>query len=275
LLSPHANKRAVERYWLGFTIVWGCVNGLVMLTGLAEAWGDVELMLLGVGLAAGAVVPPVLRARGTDRARPWWRRTAFKMAVAVVGFSFGMNYLNTPFFFDVLHMHYGFGVTITIDRNPVFLYFMTVPYFATYSVLASAGARGVRRWVVERPRWLFWIAASPVVIAIAFLESALNANPFMKSLFCFDDLGFMLWFGSIAYGVALLFAMPVWLTLDEDEQRPWGIGAVVLGVALALGAMVPTYSVLRHAVAPHFTTVVDDAPGLRDYDGSCLERPGR
>ena len=67
-----------------------------------------------------------------------------------------LNWLQTPFFFDVLHMHYGFHATWTHDRNPLFLYLVTIPYFATYSVLACMAYRFVTR--LPLPRAASWIA---------------------------------------------------------------------------------------------------------------------
>ncbi|HHH29743.1 MAG TPA: hypothetical protein ENK57_15550, partial [Polyangiaceae bacterium] len=135
VLSPNPAKRAVERHWLAYTVAWGIVAGVIMLGGLAERWGDLELMILGVAFAVGTVIPPIARPHPSQATTPWHSRTATKMSLAVVGFSFLMNYFCTPYFFDVLHMHFGFDTAIVIQNNPVFLYLMTVAYFATYSVL--------------------------------------------------------------------------------------------------------------------------------------------
>jgi cycloeucalenol cycloisomerase len=135
VLSPNPARRAVERYWLIYTPIWGVVAGALMLSGRVARWGDVELMIMGVAFALGAVVPPLVRVHPLDRARPWWQRSAFKLVASVVGLSFLMNYFCTPYFYEVLHMRFGFRAEITIDRNPVFLYLMTVAYFATYCVL--------------------------------------------------------------------------------------------------------------------------------------------
>ena len=59
--------------------------------------------------------------RGLLTARLGLERTAVKGSVAVTLLAFGLNYFQTPFFFDVLHMRYGFRATLTIERNPVCL----------------------------------------------------------------------------------------------------------------------------------------------------------
>ena len=117
--APSAAKRAVERYWLGYTVVWGGVAGSVMLTGLAEGWGDVELMALGVAFALGTVVPPIARPHASEADVPWYQRTATKMSAGVVSFALLMNYVCTPYFFEVLHMRYGFRATWVIEQNPI------------------------------------------------------------------------------------------------------------------------------------------------------------
>jgi len=268
LASPNPARRAVERWWLLFTPIWGAVAGFVMLTGLAEGWGDPELMALGISLAIGALAPPVLRPHESERELPLWRRTGFRLGATVLGFSFGMNYFCTPYFFDVLHMHYGFDTGINIQNNPVFLYLMTLAYFATYFVLVSMAYRAAKRALPERLSWLGGVAAA---FSVAALETALNANPFMTSLFCFDDHVFMLWFGTLSYGACFVIALPVWMSLDEERRST--LAQVAVRTLAALMLIVITFEASRHLIAPHVTTVVDRAEGLRDFETSCLEEP--
>lgn len=270
LRSPNPAKAAVERWYLLFTPVWSALMGLVMVSGLGEVWGDVELMLLGLILAAGAILPPILHREGSERTLPWWRSTAGRVGISVLLLAHGLNYTQTPFFFDVLHMHYGFRATWVIDRNPYFLYLISTAYFATYFALCTATWRALRAQSSPVLRAGAWLLAP---LAMAFIETALNANPFMTRLFCYDDLPFMLWFGTLAYGMAFVFVLPAWATLDErpDSLRaPW---QPVVWTLAALYADLIALDLLRHLVAPHFTTVITDAPGLRDFATSCLVAP--
>jgi cycloeucalenol cycloisomerase len=269
LLSPHPARRALELYWLRYTVVWAAIAALVMVTGIAERWGDVELMLLGVGFAIGAVLPPIVRVHPSERELGWWQRTAFKLSASVTLFAFGMNYFCTPYFFEVLHMHFGFDVQIHIQHNPLFLYFMTVAYFATYAVLLCLAHR-VLSGRSRLSRGVAWLAAP---FAVAALETLLNANPFMRRLFCFDDLTFMLWFGTLSYGACFVFALPVWLRIDERPGETTSLARVVVRSLAALMLIVITFEVLRHLVAPHVTQVVEGARGLRDFGSSCLGPP--
>lgn len=269
-LAQNPAKARVERIWLLYTPVWGVIVGAVMLTGIAERWGDPELLTLGVLLALGAVLIPMFAQGPAERARPLAEQTAVKLGLSVVGFAFGMNYLCTPYFFDVLHMHYGFGTRINIENNPLFLYFMTVPYFATYCALVTIGYRRARRVPI---RWKRYLAVAWVPVAVAGLETLLNANPFMTSLFCFDDLGLMLTFGTASYGTALACAMPVWILIDEHQERRLRLRTVTVGLVASLVAMTVLFQISRLWIAPHFTEVRTGAVGLRDFDDSCLTTP--
>ncbi|MFW6085564.1 MAG: hypothetical protein ACODAG_00040 [Myxococcota bacterium] len=276
LWAEHPGKRATEKFWLAYTAVWGLAAGVVMLGGFANHWGDVELTLFGVALAVGAVVPPIVMRPAEERSIPWYRSTAFKMGVSVTGFAILINYSHSPFFFDVLHMHYGFDTTWNVRQTPVGLYLMTVAYFATYAVLVMATYRAVRSAVAGAPGWVQWPAIALAPFGVAFLETALNANPFMEHLFCYDDIGFALSFGTLAYGTAFCFALPAWFAIDERPGRSIGLLAVVVSVLAAVYAEVLVLDVLRHHVAPHLTVVETGADGFRDFDTSCLEPlPGR
>ncbi len=218
MLSADPGARAVERAWLLYTPVWGAITGVVMLGGFAEHWGDTPLMLFGVVLALGALVAPWLASPAAAADRASARRHASAMSLATVVLAFGLNYLQTPYFFDVLHMRYGFRASWTLEHNPLFLYLVTIPYFATYSVLACVAVRFAR----SRAPWLGRAVYAVVPFGLALLETVLNANPFMTRLFCYDDLPLMLWFGTLSYGVSFVLALPVWMALAEPPRASDG-----------------------------------------------------
>jgi cycloeucalenol cycloisomerase len=272
LLAAHPGKRAVETLWLMYTPVWAATCGLIMLGGLAEQWGDLGLMLLGMGIALPALVLPLWRRSAEERERPLVDSVAFKLTLAVLAFSFLLNYTQTPFFFDVLHAHFGFHSTLNIRHNPFFLYLMTVAYFSTYAVLLMMAYRASQRLFAASPRFVRVLAAGVVCVLVAGLESVFNANPFTRRLYCFDDTPFALWFGSIAYGLSFMFILPVWIGIDERPgvRVPWQ--HVLVGVLAAVYADSLALDFLRHHVAPHFTVVHENAVGLGDVETSCLGR---
>jgi cycloeucalenol cycloisomerase len=272
-LSPHAGKRATERYWFYYTPVWGAVTGLVMLTGAGDSFGDLELIGMAVVLAAGALVGPIVFRPPSERSIPIQRTAAFKLGASVTAFAFLLNYSQTPFFFDVLHMHYGFRTSLNIRNNPVALYILTIPYFATYAALCLVFFRWAKSALRAAPVVVRWAGIALMPFAVAFLETALNANPFVRRLFCYDDMRLALWFGTFAYGTAFCLALPVWLYVDERPGVDVKVGNVLVAVAAAVYADSILLDVYRHHLAPHVTTVVDGAVGLRDYAGSCLSLP--
>lgn len=273
--APIAAKRTVERYWLLYTLFWGAAAAVVMMSGLAERWGDVELMIFGATLGAGAVLPPAIFPRDRDeRARPFHERTATKLGLSVVMFAFLMNYFTTPYFYDVLHMHYGFRVRWVIRQNPVFLYLLTVAYFATYAALLLLVARASRRLGARLPKVIAWVPVALAPFVVAALETALNANPFMKRLFCYDDTVFALTFGTLSYGACFCFTLPVWWSIDEHRDRSRStLSQVVVRSSAAMFGMVVVFELLRAWVAPHLTDVQSGARGLEsDPSGTCLAR---
>lgn len=268
LFSDNPAKRAVELAWLRYTPIWGAITGVVMLSGAASSWGDEALLAFGVVIALGALLAPLTNLPAEERARPIHARTSTRMSVAIVLLSFGLNYFQTPYFFDVLHMRYGFRATWVIDRNPVFLYLVTIAYFATYSVLACMAMRAARRHGSKWPRPFRLALVAVVPFALAFLETLLNANPWMTSLFCYDDLALMLWFGTLSYGVSFVLALPTWLAIDEHPREATPLLRVVAMTLLVVALDTAALRALRENVAPHLTDVVDHASGGA---GGCLE----
>jgi cycloeucalenol cycloisomerase len=270
LFAAHPGKRAVEKIWLLYSVVWGAVCGVVMVGGFAERFRDLGLMLLGAGIALPAVVLPLWVRADEERGRPWYDRAGAKLSLSVVAFSLLLNYSQTPFFFDVLHAHFGFRSTINIRNNPCFLYLMTIAYFSTYAVLLMMAYRVSRHWLAATPRLVRLLGAGLACIVVAALETLLNANPFTRHLYCFDDMAFALWFGSLAYGLSFVFILPVWIGIDErpGARTPW-LRALAL-VFAAVYADSLALDVLRYHVAPYFTVVTENAVGLGDVTTSCL-----
>jgi cycloeucalenol cycloisomerase len=272
LFAPHPGKRRAEQLWLAYTPVWGLVCAVVMVGGFAERWGDLGLLTLGVVIALPAVLLPLRGSSAEERSRPLHDRAGFKLALSVVAFSFMLNYTQTPFFFDVLHAHFGFHSTINIRNNPVFLYFMTVAYFSTYCVLLMMAQRATQRLLRGAPAGVRWLGVAVCCVAVACLEAVLNANPFTQRLYCFDDVPFALWFGSLVYGVSFLCILPVWIRIDERPGERMPCWHVLAFVAAAVYADSLALDVARYHVAPHFTVVRAGAAGLGDVATSCLGR---
>ncbi len=263
LLAANDAKAHVERLWLLYTPIWGAITGVIMLGGFAERWGDVPCLIFGLVVAAGALAP-LAWPHESERSTPFAQRTSTKLVVSVVLFALGLNYVQTPFFFDVLHMHYGFHVTWTIDRNPVFLYLVTIAYFATYAALCMMAFR----FLAPKMAALAWIVAP---LAMAFFETVLNANPFMTHLFCYDDMPFMLSFGTTVYAMSFVLVLPLWMHIDESPSAPRiPLAHVVIAMGCVLLVDRLGLDFIEGVIAPHFTTVIHDAAGLGALPGTCL-----
>jgi cycloeucalenol cycloisomerase len=269
LMSANPGKRAAERYYLAYTPVWGAVSGLVMLTGASERWGDGPFLGYGVALWLGVLVPPFLLRAPEDRRKPILALYHTKFQVWMFLFAFFGNYW-TKYFYEVLHMHYGFATAWNVNHVPFFLYFVTVAYFTTYGTLLNIGWRAARSALAGRPAWLRRLAIAPVCFAVAGLETALNANPYMEHLFCYDDLGFMLWFGTLMYGTWFLVTLPFWFPIDEERGAVTSWRDVLVGFLAAFMLVICANEFFKHVIAPHVTTVREGAIGLRDFGTSCL-----
>ena len=263
-LSANPGKQAAERFVLGYTPVWAALVGAAMISGAARKWGDGLLLILGVGLWAPLAIRPLIWPSLEERRTTWHRRYAVKIQAWMLVFAFLGNWFGTRYFYEVLDMHYGFNSTLNPNHVPLFLYFLTVTYFSTYSVVANIGRRFLVRWV---PPWFAWAL---IAVTLAALETASNANPFMAGAFCYGRLGFALWFGTLLYGTWFLIAAPLWFPIDESPgiDTPWRtvLGSVLAAFMLILVAM----ELFEQAIAPLVTTVHLGTVGLRDFGQSCL-----
>lgn len=267
--SDNPGKRAAERWYLVYTPIWGAVSAAVMVTGLAERMSDAAFMVYGVGLWLGALVPPYFLRAAEDRGRPAASLYHSKFQLWMFVFAFLGNYW-TEYFYQILHMQYGFATTWNVNDVPLFLYFVTVAYFTTYGTLLNMAYRFLARRLDADAVWMRRLAFVGACCAVAFLETALNANPFIERLFCYDDLPFMLWFGTLMYGCWFLIAAPFWFPIDEtpDTVTPW---RDVAGGVLAAFMLVIVYNeTMLHVVAPWFTTVEYGAVGMGNFGTSCL-----
>jgi cycloeucalenol cycloisomerase len=262
-------KRAAEKLYLAYTPVWGGICGIAMLLGMPGSWTDGPLLALGFGLWIVLLAAGFLRRAPEDRSLPWYRLPHAKISLFVAIFAFHGNWFGTRYFYEVLDMHYGFKTSLYWNDVPVFLYPLTAVYFTTYAVLFNICVRAAEK------KGLGKIPAVVVCsLGLAFLETALNANPTMKAAFCYGRLGFALTFGTAMYGSHFMLAGPLWMRLDEAPGKRSGLVEVVVSAFAAMMFVLCLDEVWARAVAPHVTTVVPGRVGIPGKQGpSCLERP--
>jgi cycloeucalenol cycloisomerase len=267
--SRNPGKLAAERWYLIYTLIWVGVVGVVMMSGLAVAWsrspwGDIAFMTLGVGVWLGLLVGGYIRRVPEDRERPWHRLYHTKFMVWMFIFAFLGNYY-TEYFYEILHLQYGFETRWNLNHVPLFLYFLTVAYFTTYGTLLNF----VRR--AAAPYAWSWLAYLSACFAVAGLETALNANPFIGSLFCYDDLGFVLWFGTLMYGTWFVVTGWLWFPIDETEATETPLLHAILGALAGFMLVLLVNEIFRSGIAPLFTDVQIGAVGMDNFGTSCLQ----
>jgi len=278
-LSRNPGKRAAERWYLIYTPLWGALAGAVMIAGLGVRWrdharGDLAFFLFGLTLWAGVLAGGYLWRAPEDAGRPWHRLYHTKFQIWMFVFAFLGNYF-TQYFYEVLHMQYGFRTRWNLNHVPFFLYMVTVAYFTTYGVLINVFRRAIESSLpAATPRWLRRLAFLPACFAVAGLETVLNANPWTRSLFCFDDMPFMLWFGTLMYGLWFAVTSPLWFDIDEKRGVDTPLRQVWLTALAGFMLVICVNEGIRSWVAPHFTVVRRGAVGLDNFGTSCLAPEG-
>ncbi|HXK21807.1 MAG TPA: hypothetical protein VMS55_03925 [Myxococcota bacterium] len=275
LFSENPGKRAAERWYLLYTPIWGAAAGLVMTTGLGVRWsqqpsGDLAFLLVGIAIWLGLLLGGYAFRAPEDAARPWWRLYHTKLQIWMFVFAFLGNYF-TEYFYEVLHLEYGFETRWNLNEAPLFLYFLTVAYFSTYGTLINLSRRYLAsKLPASAPSWLRAATFLPACFAVACLETALNANPWMKSLFCYDDMGLVLTFGTFVYGLWFVVTAPLWFPIDEGRGVDTPLREVWLTALAGFMLVIIVNEGIRSWVAPHFTTVVRGAIGRDRFGASCL-----
>jgi cycloeucalenol cycloisomerase len=264
--SDNPGKRAAQRVYLAYTPIWGAVCGAVMLTGLADRWGDGALLALGFGLWGALLAAGFVFRAKEDRGRPWHRLYHVKLSAFIAVLAFTGNYFGTRYFYEILDMHYGFHATWNLNDVPVFLYPLTAVYFTTYATLLDLCLRAAKSFGGGRV-----VALVVSSLGLAFMETALNANPAMKSSFCYGNLGFALGFGTLMYGAHFVIAGPAWHRIDEGRAECTPLREVLASVLAASMLILCADELVEGVVAPHFTTVVPGRVGIPGKQGpSCL-----
>lgn len=273
--SSNPAKRAAERWYLLYTPVWGLLAGLVMTTGLGVHWsrhplGDVSFFSFGVSLWLGCLLGGYPFRTPEEEGLRWHQRYHTKFQLWIFVFAFLGNYY-TEYFYEVLHMQYGFETRWNLNDVPFFLYPLTAVYFTTYGTLINMFRRfTVSKLPASAPPWLRRVAYLPACFVVALLETALNANPWMKSLFCYDDMRLMLWFGSLIYGLWFVVASPLWFGIEEEAGSKTSWREIWLSVLAAFMLVIVVNEVIRNWVAPLVTTVERGAVGMNNFGTSCL-----
>jgi len=227
--TPHAARPLFERAVLLYSPLWMTAVAIVMRTRALAHWDDPTHLAFGLALGLPVLfLPWIVRDRQTALAD----RYASRAVVFLVLTTFVQMLVGSELFFRRLGMEYHFAATWSWNGSPVFLYPMTLAYFATYYVVIQI----ITRAILPPSGPFFWIGLATLSYAVAFAETMSMASPMLAELFFYRDRGFMLRYGSFCYGTVFFVTMPMFLRLDS----PRSLGRVALGslaanaVALAL-----------------------------------------
>lgn len=199
--SSNPSRRAAEKLYLAYTLVWGAMCAAVTMGGFSKRWGDGPLLAFGLGLWITLVTAGLVLRAPEDRGKPFYRLFQVKLSLFMAIFAFLTNWFGSRYFYEVLDMHYGFRTSLFWNDVPAFLYPLTAVYFTTYAVLFDLGVRAATRRGLPRVAANFGLG-----LLLALLETTLNASPWARGTFYYGSQTLALSFGTFMYGSQLMIA---------------------------------------------------------------------
>lgn len=244
--STNPDKAWAEKFFLAYLPYFFALNYAKQLMGwlnVGTFWHLAQNLALLLPLV---IIPAIWRPAATGRA--WWDNYAVKMVLWMFIFSFICTYFGTEYFFDVLGMVYYFPqVTWSFDSAllgsgqqsvPPGMYFNAPAFFVVYHTIAVLLMRRIRTIDVGALKPVLTVVTVVVVAYImAFLETRLAATDANKPYFWYQDLAWMLKYGSLFYACYFLPSFPMIYRLEETPGDRWPLSKVVFE-ALAAGVLV-------------------------------------
>ena len=272
LWSDNPGKRASPAPLPRLRPSWGAVTDAVIASPASPAAGRTgrSYNRVGFGLWLVLLVAGFALRAEEDRGRPGYRLDHAKLSAYVAAFAFFSSYFGTCYFYEVLgtctpqvprHVEpeRRAGLPLPADRR------RTSPLYTTLFDAALQSDRASRGWPAgARHAW------SPCWIHMAGMETALNGMASMKSSFCYGNLGFALWFGTLMYGSHFVLAGPCWHRIDERRGEDTRMGEVLASVLAAQMLIMCVDEVFSRAIAPRFTTVVAGRVGIPGKAGGVV-----
>jgi cycloeucalenol cycloisomerase len=233
--SKNPSKAWAEKFFLYYLPFFFALNAAKQVFGwmdVGTAWhiGQNVLMLLPLYLV------PLLIRDETQLGRKWYETYWFKANLWIWIFAFFATYFFTEYFFDVLGMIYYFPhVTLYFDsqllgsgeqRAPLGVYFSGAAFFVVYHNLAIICLRRIRTSRLNAG-WAAW-AVMVLITALffAWAETRLVATDKNAPFFAYEDLSWMLKYGSVFYACYFVVSFPMFYRLDEGEQENWSLSQV-------------------------------------------------
>jgi cycloeucalenol cycloisomerase len=244
--SRNPSKAWGERFFLAYLPFFLAINASKQAFGLMNA-GTIGHLAQNVAMLAPLYLYPALFRDERALGRRWHQTYWFKMNLWIYVFAFVATYFFTEYFFDVLGMVYHFpNVSAHFDSAlvgrgalhvPLGMYFNGAAFFVVYHTIAVILIRRVR---TSRLNVGFLSAAATIALAaygFAWAETALIAREANAANFYYQDLAYMLRYGSSFYACYFIVSFPMVYRLDEAPNECWTVGRTCLD-ALAAGMMV-------------------------------------
>lgn len=254
--SENPSKAWGEKFFLAYSPLWMSFIGLVMGLGVTKRIGEWGFLAIGIAVALPLVAVPALIRDERPIGRAWYRTYWFKANLYIGIFNFAANYFGTEYFFDVLGMVYDFPmIELNLDatlvgsgeqRVPILMYLLTQAYFMTYHTSAVVVLRRIRSSRLPIGALLWPLLLLAVAYFWAWMETRAMANPWIDSLFYYEDMERMLAYGSLFYALYFIASFPIFYELDEAREANWSL---TLTAAAALSASMLMMFLLDFAAA--------------------------
>jgi cycloeucalenol cycloisomerase len=245
--SRNPSKAWGEKFFLLYTPMWMTGMAVMMKSGVAGRWGDAAQTGAMLALWLPLLLLPILIHDERALGRRFFETYAFKAFLWLGIFSCVGSYFGSEYFFDVLGMVYRFpSLHVTLDSAllgsgaqsvPLIMYFSAHFYFVSYHAAAVVVMRRVRtsRLLGHPLAWPLTIAACAYFFAWA--ETFFMTDVSIAEQFTYRDVGRMLRWGSLFYGLYFVVSFPMFYRLDEREGESWPLRRVAVE-ALAAGMLV-------------------------------------
>jgi cycloeucalenol cycloisomerase len=246
-LSRNPSKAWGEKFFLAYSPAWVLVFGLVQRSGFDERLGNLGNLLLAVAIAAPLVAIPFFVRDESSLGRPWHRTYWFKFAVWVFVLAAIGTYFITEYFFDVLGMVYHYPhLTWSFDSTllgsgkqtvPIVMYLHAWYFFATYHTCSVIVMRRIR--TSSLGGGILWsaIAVAATASLFAWAEVFFTTGESVSHQFRYEDMAWMLRWGTCFYACFFIVSFPMVYRLDENPEDDWPLSRVVIE-ALAAGMLV-------------------------------------
>lgn len=214
-LANDPSKRAAEKFFLVFSVVWILLFGSVVAFQWYLKFSDVEYNLLAAFVALPYFLYPLVFPFKSDAKIPVTQRYFFISNVWIAIFSYVGNYFWTHYFYSVLGASYSFPVTHFLNDVPVMLYFITHGYFMFYHTMTTIILR-----LFFRSKWSNTATNILLVFVLAlitaFMETWTISNvPFYSH----KDKWAMYTIGSVFYGIYFYVSFPMFYRIYEEDEK--------------------------------------------------------